>query len=72
MPMQHRHSATFTAEVTSKTPCTGHCSTVLGDEVCRSCLRTFEEVTRWIEMSEEERCSVNRRIALEQWEISIR
>ena len=50
--------------VTAESPCIGHCTTVLGDEVCRSCLRTFEEITRWIEMSDEERCAVNRRIAL--------
>jgi predicted Fe-S protein YdhL (DUF1289 family) len=31
--------------------------------VCRSCLRTFEEVSRWLEMSEEERKRVNQRIA---------
>jgi len=37
---------------------------VLGDEVCRSCLRTFEEITRWIEMSDTERCAVNQRIAI--------
>jgi predicted Fe-S protein YdhL (DUF1289 family) len=50
--------------VTSESPCIGHCTTVLGDDVCRSCLRTFEEVTRWVEMSEEERCAVNRRISI--------
>ncbi|MDO9012432.1 MAG: DUF1289 domain-containing protein [Gallionella sp.] len=49
--------------VTAESPCIGHCTTVLGDEVCRSCLRTFEEITRWIEMNDEERCAVNRRIA---------
>jgi hypothetical protein len=37
---------------------------VLGDEVCRSCLRTFDEITRWVAMSEEERRAVNLRIAL--------
>ena len=51
-------------EVTSDSPCVGHCTTVLGDEVCRSCLRTFDEVSRWLEMSEADRIQVNRRIAL--------
>ncbi|MBI4807875.1 MAG: DUF1289 domain-containing protein [Nitrosomonadales bacterium] len=51
-------------EITSDSPCIGHCTTVLGDDVCRSCLRTFDEVARWLEMSEEERRGVNRRIAL--------
>jgi uncharacterized protein len=58
----------FHLEVTAESPCAGHCTTVLGDDVCRSCLRTFDEVTRWVEMNEEERRAVNRRIALEQWE----
>ena len=52
--------------VTSASPCIGHCTTVLGDDVCRSCLRTFDEITRWVEMSEEERYAVNHRIALLQ------
>jgi hypothetical protein len=37
---------------------------VLGDDVCRSCLRTFEEITRWVEMKDDERCAVNQRIAM--------
>jgi len=53
-----------TLEITSDSPCIGHCTTVLGDDVCRSCLRTFDEVSRWLEMSEQERRQVNRRIAL--------
>ncbi|PJC03930.1 MAG: DUF1289 domain-containing protein [Gallionellales bacterium CG_4_9_14_0_8_um_filter_55_61] len=55
-----------TSSVTAASPCIGHCTTVLGDEVCRSCLRTFEEITRWVEMNDEERCAVNRRIAILQ------
>ncbi|TAJ76430.1 MAG: DUF1289 domain-containing protein [Gallionellaceae bacterium] len=54
---------TLSAEVTADSPCSGHCTTVLGDDVCRSCHRTFEEITRWVAMSEEERCAVNQRIA---------
>jgi len=50
-------------EVTAESPCIGHCTTVLGDDVCRSCLRTFDEVCRWLEMNEEERRAVNWRIA---------
>ena len=52
------------AEITAESPCVGHCTTALGDDVCRSCLRTFDEITRWVEMSEEERRAVNYRIAL--------
>jgi predicted Fe-S protein YdhL (DUF1289 family) len=54
------------SEVTAESPCIGHCSTVLGDDVCRSCLRTFDEITRWVEMNEDERRAVNLRIALAQ------
>lgn len=50
-------------EIPTDCPCVGHCTTALGDDVCRSCLRTLDEVTRWPEMSEEERRAVNRRIA---------
>ncbi len=50
-------------EITSDSPCIGHCTTVLGDDIGRSCLRTFEEVSGWLEMSEEERRQVNQRIA---------
>ena len=51
-------------EISSECPCVGHCTTALGDDVCRSCLRTLDEVTRWPEMNEEERRAVNHRIAL--------
>jgi predicted Fe-S protein YdhL (DUF1289 family) len=62
-------SGVFTShspEITSECPCTGYCTTGLGDEVCRNCLRTFDEITRWVEMSEDERRQVNLRIATEQ------
>ena len=53
-------------EATAECPCVGHCTTALGDDVCRSCLRTLEEITRWPEMSDEERRAINQRIALER------
>ncbi len=65
------HISDDTLEITADSPCIGHCTTVLGDDVCRSCLRTFDEVTRWLEMSEEERRAVNRRIALLQRKQSV-
>lgn len=55
-----------TLEITADSPCIGHCTTVLGDDVCRSCLRTFDEVNRWLEMSEDERRAVSRRISIER------
>jgi predicted Fe-S protein YdhL (DUF1289 family) len=36
---------------------------VLGDDVCRSCLRTFEEITLWPTICDEERVRINQRIA---------
>lgn len=59
MPADHSDDSSVTAD----SPCIGHCTTALGDEVCRSCLRTFDEITRWVAMSEEERRAVNLRIA---------
>jgi predicted Fe-S protein YdhL (DUF1289 family) len=56
------------SEISPDSPCIGHCTTVLGDEVCRSCLRTFDEVNRWLEMDDDERRAVNRRIALARQE----
>ena len=50
-------------QVTSASPCSGYCTTALGDDVCRNCLRTFDEITRWVEMNEEQRRAVNLRIA---------
>ena len=58
------HISDDTLEISADSPCIGHCTTVLGDDVCRSCLRTFDEVARWLEMSEAERKQVNHRIAL--------
>ncbi len=62
--MSCSYSLFQSVEITAVSPCSGHCTTVLGDDVCRSCLRTFEEITRWIEMSHAERCAVNQRIAI--------
>jgi hypothetical protein len=62
------HVTTPSVEITSDSPCIGHCTTVLGDDVCRSCLRTFDEVSRWLEMGEDERRQVNQRIALARLE----
>jgi predicted Fe-S protein YdhL (DUF1289 family) len=63
--MQLRPSSS-PVEFTADSPCIGYCTTVLGDEVCRNCLRTFEEVTHWVEMSDEEKKQVNRRIAIQK------
>ncbi|WP_251359842.1 DUF1289 domain-containing protein [Kangiella sp. TOML190] len=46
-------------------PCIGTCSTVLGDEVCRGCGRTFEEVLNWHTFSDDEKKAINLRLKLE-------
>ncbi len=33
--------------MTIDTPCIGLCSTVYGDDICRGCQRTFQEVIDW-------------------------
>ena len=33
--------------MTIDTPCIGICSTVYGDDICRGCQRTFQEVIDW-------------------------
>ncbi len=47
------------------TPCIAICSTSQGDEECKGCGRSFEEVQRWTEMSPAEKRQVWRRITLE-------
>jgi len=64
-----QHLSNPPAEITAVCPCVGHCTTALGDDVCRSCLRTFEEITRWVEMSDDEQRQVNLRIATEHLNI---
>ncbi len=47
-------------------PCIAICSTTQGDDVCKGCGRTFEEVTQWVGMSEAEKDKVWIRIQSEQ------
>jgi hypothetical protein len=44
------------------TPCIAICSTSQGDEQCKGCGRSFDEVQRWIEMTPGEKRSVWHRI----------
>ena len=46
-------------------PCIGTCSTVLGDEVCRGCGRTFDEVLNWHNFTDNEKKAVNFRLKME-------
>lgn len=49
-------------------PCIGYCSTALGDDVCRGCRRTFEEVTHWITYTPEQKQAVWNRLLSERSE----
>jgi predicted Fe-S protein YdhL (DUF1289 family) len=51
-------------EGTPDTPCIAICSTSQGDEVCKGCGRTFDEVQCWTEMSPTEKRQTWRRITL--------
>ena len=46
-----------------KTPCIGVCSTSLGDDVCRGCGRTLEEIRDWAAMTDEGREEVMARLS---------
>lgn len=44
------------------TPCIGICSTIYGDEVCRGCKRSYQEVIDWNTYSNEQRKSIFSRL----------
>ena len=50
---------------TPDAPCIAICSTSQGDEVCKGCGRTFEEVQHWPAMTPVEKRSTWRRITLD-------
>lgn len=52
-------------DTTADTPCIAICSTSQGDESCKGCGRSFEEVQRWPEMSPGAKRATWRRITLE-------
>ena len=52
-------------DTTFDTPCIAICSTSQGDEMCKGCGRTFEEVQKWPAMGPFDKRSVWRRITLE-------
>jgi|OM-RGC.v1.021759562 Predicted Fe-S protein len=45
-----------------ETPCIGVCSTIYGDDICRGCHRTFDEIIKWNDFSVNQRDSVNLRL----------
>ena len=52
-------------DTTADTPCIAICSTSQGDETCKGCGRTFDEVQRWPELSPAAKRSVWRRITMD-------
>jgi predicted Fe-S protein YdhL (DUF1289 family) len=52
-------------EQLSDTPCIAICSTSQGDELCKGCGRTFEEVQDWTKMEPAQKRATWRRITME-------
>jgi predicted Fe-S protein YdhL (DUF1289 family) len=52
-------------DTTPDTPCIAICSTSQGDEVCKGCGRSFDEVQHWTAMNPAEKRVVWRRITLQ-------
>ena len=52
-------------DTTPDTPCIAICSTSQGDEICKGCGRSFDEVQHWTVMSPSEKRVVWRRITQE-------
>ena len=52
-------------DTTADTPCIAICSTSQGDEMCKGCGRTFEEVQNWPGMTPADKRGTWRRITLE-------
>jgi uncharacterized protein len=50
---------------TPDAPCIAICSTSQGDDICKGCGRTFEEVQRWPEFTPAQKRVVWRRISME-------
>ena len=42
-------------EIKLRTPCVGICSTIYGDEICRGCVRTYQEIIHWNGFSDEKK-----------------
>ena len=53
-------------------PCIGTCSTVSGDDICKGCLRTFDEVITWHTLSDKQKISINQRLVLDRTRMSKR
>ncbi len=65
MPPKARAAWMEWYQSTPDTPCIAICSTSQGDELCKGCGRTFEEVQLWPEMGPTEKRATWRRITTE-------
>ncbi|WP_051305092.1 DUF1289 domain-containing protein [Chitinilyticum litopenaei] len=44
------------------TPCIAVCSTALGDDICRGCGRTMQEVAMWVMLGDAEKEAIWQRL----------
>ena len=65
MPPAAREAWLAWYATTPDAPCIAICSTSQGDDVCKGCGRTFDEVQRWPEMTPAEKRDTWHRITLE-------
>jgi predicted Fe-S protein YdhL (DUF1289 family) len=65
MPARAKEAWLTWYESTPDTPCIAICSTSQGDDVCKGCGRTFEEVQHWPKMTPVEKRATWRRIVME-------
>jgi predicted Fe-S protein YdhL (DUF1289 family) len=65
MPAAARAAWMAWYESTPDTPCIAICSTSQGDDLCKGCGRTFDEVQHWPAMTPAEKRATWRRITLD-------
>ena len=65
MPDKARQAWLAWYDTTPDTPCIAICSTSQGDDICKGCGRTFDEVQLWPQMSAAEKRSTWRRITMD-------
>lgn len=53
-------------DLITASPCVGICSTTYGDNICLGCHRTYMEVIKWNDMTDEEKHKINLRLMEEK------
>jgi hypothetical protein len=56
----------------TSSPCIGVCSTVAGDDICKGCLRTFEEMVSWHTYDDATKDRINKRIRTAKRELALK